>query len=129
MRATVGGDATVSAPVGGGRGCARTGRCTTMPAREGLDRAMAARYDPAAPPGRPPANLWTTAPATVLQGSMIVWKSYGSRRNPMRSYMATAGVLKSLTYSDRLGWRSKASAQQADMAVAPTPRPRRSGGT
>jgi hypothetical protein len=63
------------------------------------------------------------------QGSMIVWKSYGSRRNPIRSYMATAGVLKSLTYSDRLGWRSKASSQQAAMAVAPTPRPRRSGGT
>ena len=58
---------------------------------------------------------------------MIVWKSYGSRWNPMRSYRATAEVLKSLTYSDRLGWRSRARSQQAAMAVVPTPRPRAGG--
>jgi hypothetical protein len=58
--------------VAGGRGCARTGRRTTMPgpgaALEPMD-VMAARYDPGAAPGRPPPKLWTTAPARPLRGA------------------------------------------------------------
>jgi hypothetical protein len=46
---------------------------------------MAARYDAGTLHHRAPAKLWTTPPTRALQGSMIVWKSYGSRRNPIRS--------------------------------------------
>ena len=104
--------------------------------RGAADDAMPARYGPGARRGRPRTNLWKTGAGDRLagrpdarQGSMIVWKSYGSRRNPIRSYNATAWVLKSFTYSDRFGCRPNARWQHAAMARVPTPRPRSSGGT
>jgi hypothetical protein len=46
---------------------------------------MAARYDASTPPSPPLGEIVDNPSDRAPQGSMIVWKSYGSRRNPIRS--------------------------------------------
>jgi hypothetical protein len=46
---------------------------------------MAARYDAGTPRSLPLAEIVDNPSDRAPQGSMIVWKSYGSRRNPIRS--------------------------------------------
>jgi hypothetical protein len=91
--------------------CTRIAGGSLPAARVVVEVAMSARYDAATAPRRPTAKLWITsgnpgpapgpragdlAPAPAGNpslgptsggpyGSMIVWKSYGSRWNPIRS--------------------------------------------